>query len=37
LSGQRSSMRLAKLGAVGAHDVGDFQCWPHAEAARILD
>jgi len=26
---QRASMRLAKLGAVGAHDVGDFQGWPH--------
>ena len=27
--GQRASMRLAKLVAVGAHNVGDFQGWPH--------
>src|SRR5215471_2538297 len=27
--GQRGSMRLAKLVAVGAHDIGDFQGRPH--------
>jgi hypothetical protein len=27
--GQRGSVRLVKLGAVGAHDIGDFQRWPH--------
>ena len=26
---REASMRLAKLVAVGAHDVGDFQGWPH--------
>ena len=31
--GQRSRMRLAKLVAVGAHDVGDFQGRPHGKAA----
>ena len=33
LGGQRSGMRLAKLVAVGAHDIGDFQGRPHGEAA----
>ena len=33
LPGQRSSMCLAKLLAVRAHDIGDFQNRPHAEAA----
>jgi hypothetical protein len=33
LPGQRSSMRLAKLVAVGAHDIGNFQGRPHAKAA----
>jgi hypothetical protein len=33
LRGQRSSMCLAKLVAVRAHDIGDFQNRPHAEAA----
>jgi hypothetical protein len=28
-SGQRGSMRLAKLVTVGAHDIGDLQSWPH--------
>ena len=27
--GQRGSMRLTKLVAVGAHNIGDFQGWPH--------
>jgi hypothetical protein len=31
--GQRSSMRLAKLVAMGAHDIGDFQGRPHGAAA----
>ncbi len=31
LCGQRSSMRLAKLVAVGAHDIGDFQDRPHGK------
>jgi hypothetical protein len=29
--GQRFGMRPAKLVAMGAHNVGDFQCRPHAE------
>jgi hypothetical protein len=31
--GQRGGMRLAKLVAMRAHDIGDFQGRPHAEAA----
>jgi hypothetical protein len=31
--GQRSGMCLAKLVAVGTHDIGDFQRRPHREAA----
>jgi hypothetical protein len=31
--GQRSSMRLAKLVAMGTHDIGEFQGRPHGEAA----
>jgi hypothetical protein len=30
-AGQRGSMRLAKLLAMGAHDVGDFKGRPHGE------
>jgi hypothetical protein len=30
---QRSSMRLAKLVAMDAHDIGDFQGRPHGAAA----
>jgi hypothetical protein len=30
---QRSSMHLAKLVAMGAHDIGDFQGRPHGAAA----
>jgi hypothetical protein len=30
---QRSSMRLAKLVAMSAHDIGDFQGRPHGAAA----
>ena len=33
LRGQRSTMRLAKLVAMGAHDIGDFQGRPHGAAA----
>jgi hypothetical protein len=33
LRGQRSSMRLAKLVAMGAHDIGDFQGRPHGAAS----
>jgi hypothetical protein len=33
LRGQRSSMCSAKLVAVRAHDIGDFQDRPHGEAA----
>jgi len=33
LRGQRSNMRLAKLFAVRAHDIGDFQGRPHGAAA----
>jgi len=33
LRGQRSRMRLAKLVAMGAHDIGDFQGRPHGAAA----
>jgi hypothetical protein len=29
--GQRSSMRLAKLVAMGAHNIGDFEGWPHEQ------
>jgi hypothetical protein len=29
--GQRPGMRPAKLVAMGAHNVGDFQCRPHEE------
>ena len=29
--GQRLGVRPAKLVAMGAHNVGDFQCRPHAE------
>ena len=31
--GQRLGMRPAKLVAMGAHNVGDFQCGPHEEGA----
>jgi len=31
--GQRPGMRPAKLVAMGAHNVGDFQCRPHEKTA----
>jgi hypothetical protein len=31
--GQRPGMRPAKLVAMDAHDVGDFQCRPHEDGA----
>jgi len=33
MGGKGKILPLMKLGAVGAHDVGDFQGRPHAEAA----
>jgi hypothetical protein len=34
--GQRPGMRPAKLVAMGAHNVGDFQCRPHEDGAYSL-
>jgi hypothetical protein len=31
--GQTAVMRSAKLVAMGAHDIGDFQCGPHGRMA----
>ena len=33
---QRLGMRMAKLVAMGAHNVGDFQCRPHEEDSGLL-
>jgi hypothetical protein len=33
---QSLGMRLAELLAMGAHNVGDFQCRPHEECAPIV-
>ena len=34
--GQRFGMRSAKLIAMGAHNIGDFQCRSHKEAGDLL-
>jgi len=36
-AGQRFGMRLAKLVAMGAHDIGDFQCWSHQNLLLRID
>ena len=36
-AGQRFGMRLAKLVAMGAHDIGDFQCRSHQNLLLRID